>query len=240
MVKRIFSNVSPSTRWTLEKVKKRLEEKRKKVKHLPLRGVIGKQKRTLECLKTTVYSLLDRYLNRDLPEASHEKGIVLLLTDIAEDKRKLKDRYKRALGPYPKEMKDKLERVKERITSQIKGRLYFSPSSKTEVPKSDRMPLIRYLQGKARAEQLLYFGFSGLYLIKEYVLSSIHSGTKNKGKKVRKAMKEKKKLKKELKELLQKIKLEKHILLSLVKAEKREEETTFTMKEDDAWKEEEF
>lgn len=240
MVERFFSNFSPKTRWTLEKVKRKLKGKRKKVKRLPIRGAIGRQKRTLERLKTRSFSLLDRYLEKDLSELSHDERIVLLLTDIEEDKRKLKDLYKRALGPYPKEAKEKLEKLKESTTSQIKGRTYFSPSIKTKVPKSDRMPLIQYLQGKVRAEQFLYFGLSGLYLVQEYVLSSIPSGTKNKGKKVRNAMKENEKLKREIKELLRRIKLEKLILLSLVKAEKKGEETTFTMKEDEEWKEEEF
>lgn len=241
MIKRIVQNFFTGARLTIEKVKRELKQKRKHTKRVRIRGVIGKQKRRLERLKTNTYSLLDRYVEEDLTQYTNMEKTLPLLARTKEGVKKVKDLYKRALEPYPKGIKGKFEALKDKTKiSRIKGRLYISPKIKNDVPKSERMPLIQYLQGKLRAQQFLYLGLSGLYLVRKYCLNSLTTSHHIRNGKIRRARRKNETLRRKIENLQRQIKRDKHILLRLVEAEKKDEEATFTIKEDEEWREEEF
>lgn len=241
MVKRTIQNFFARNRWTIERVKRELKRKRKHAKRIRIRGVIGRQRRTLERLKTNTYSLLDRYVVEKLTQYTNMEKILPLLARTKDDEKKIKELYKNALEPYPKKVKEKFKEIKDKTKiSRIKGRLYVSPKIKDYVQKSERMPLIQYLQGKLRAQQFLHFGLSGLYLVRKYCLSTLRTKPHIRNRKIRKELKKNEDLKKEIENLQRRIKRDKHILFRLVKAEKEEEETTFTIKDEEEWREEEF
>lgn len=224
---------------SLEEIKAKLEEKKERIRNLRIRGFIGKQKWSLERLKSFSFSLLDRLLTEDL-EFNNIKDVLLFLEDIEKERKELEKIYTHSQKPYPKRVKNQLKGIKaETRISQTRGSVYLSSKARTKLNEIRRMPLIQYLQSKIRAQQLLFYALSGLLLVRRYLVGVIHTRYHKRDRRFMRGLKENEKIETRVRELKHQLIKEKQILAVLVKMEKKSENDTFTIKEDE-WREEEF
>lgn len=223
-----------------QRITGRLKEKRKQVKRTPIRGVLGEEKWALERLKAKAFSLLDRLITTDFSSFEHIDAAFFFLEAFRTEKEDFELAYKQALKPYPKKVKRQVEHLlTETKTSQIENYVYLPSELESQLRRTRRMPLVHYLQTRVIAHRLLYYGLSGLFLVRKYVLGSL--SPRKIDNRIRREQKENKVLKVRLKELHQKMSREKQVLAKLVKIEKHSEDDTFSIKKQGSnWEEEDF
>lgn len=226
-----------------KEVRKRLRAKKKRVKRILLKGVTGKEKWTIERLKTITYDILDRLLVEDYSNFDHMDAALLFLNDLDRERKKLGKLYKGSQKPYSKKIREQLKSLKSKAKmNQVKGNLYLPSKVRTKLENDNIMPLIRYLENKLRARHFLYYGISGIYLVRKFVLATNHSHSLWMGKKMQKAEKENEKYKERLQVLRYRISREEQLLARLIKVEKQREKDTFSIKREgeNDWDEIEF
>lgn len=225
-----------------KEVKQQLERMRTRVKKALIRGVIGEAKRRLESLKTKSYSVIDWLLTEDFSDFDTSNQLNSYLEKLHTEKDKLLRLYERALEPYPEEIKKKLEQIEQKAKlGKIRDRVYISPYVKEKLNNSDKMPLIRYLQSKVRAQQLLHHGLSGILMVREYILDNITHLYHRLKTKFRMEERANRDLESQIKHLRKQIRKDGKILSTLVKMKKEEEKDTYLFNDEDGnWREEKF
>lgn len=231
------------TSFSAPEVERRLEQKKERMKKVPIKGVIGKEKWTLERLKTKAYSLLDRLVTENFSTFEHIDEVFLFLEELKTDRESLETMYDKCKTPYPKKLRKRVRTLKRKVRmSRMSGNISFPKKLESELQEEDLMSLIRYLQSKLIAQQLLYQGISGIYLVRKFLLESTQNVRYKAKGRFKGEMKETKEIQTRLKQLQFQLKKEKQILSHLIQMEKAAEKDTFTIKrsEEEEWDEEEF
>ncbi|NIQ06286.1 MAG: hypothetical protein GWO20_11355 [Candidatus Korarchaeota archaeon] len=226
-----------------EQVKGKLEGKKKRTKNVLLKGVIGKEKWSLERLKTDAFSALDRLLTTDFSQFPTLNALFLFLEECNQDVKTLRQRYEDSLQPYHSNVKEKVKKLEnEARIDSLRGRIYFPQSLKTKLEEFDKMPLIHYLQSKLRAQHLFYLGLSGILLVRQYVLQASKQVSYKAREKYKNELQENHHLQVVLRQLRHQMTKDEKLVSTMVKLEKQEEEDTYTFKrkEKDDWEEREF